>query len=64
MARSVLLGIMATEAERAVAHRVAERENRTLSDLVRLMLRERARELGIDVAQIENHRPAYGRKAA
>jgi len=47
MIRNAALNVRVTTNERQLAEAVAERLERTESDMVRLLVREKARELGI-----------------
>jgi antitoxin component of RelBE/YafQ-DinJ toxin-antitoxin module len=57
MNRNAALNVRVTTAERQLAEAVAERLERTESDMVRLLLREKARELGIIPAAKEQRQP-------
>lgn len=57
MIRNAALNVRVTLPERQLAEAVAERLERTESDMVRLLVREKARQLGIIPTTNDDRRP-------
>jgi antitoxin component of RelBE/YafQ-DinJ toxin-antitoxin module len=57
MIRNAALNVRLNANERQLAEAVAERLERTESDMVRLLLREKARQLGITPTTNDDRRP-------
>lgn len=57
MRRDQLVGVMVNKVEHELLSRLARVERRTMSDLVRLLVHERACELGLVEVQSDELRP-------